>query len=229
MSIGTIIRKFNERNWLATHAFAQACGRRGLFVCRGRIQVNLSLEAKITAPRSICYVGLPLVGWIARNEVTTVSVERGGQLDLDGALIGRGTQIWVGEGSRFSIGGRSYIAGASRVGVSNLVSIGSDCAISWGVTIIDDDGHGASSRRSAPIAIGDRVWIGCNAIILKGVSIGEGSVVGAGSVVTKSCAPRSLLVGVPARAIRNDISWIDVSPQATDVRGSMAAGGTARA
>jgi acetyltransferase-like isoleucine patch superfamily enzyme len=229
MRIGTIVRKFNERNWLATHAFARACGRRGLFVCRGRVQVDLALEAKVTPPRSICYLGVQLIGSIPRNLTTTVSVERDAELDLDGALIGRGNQIWVGKGARFSVGCRSYISGASRVGVSNLVSIGSDCAISFGVTIIDDDGHGPQDRRCSPIAIGDRVWIGCNATILKGVSIGEGSVVAAGAVVTRSCAPRSLLAGVPARAIRNDVTWIDTPPQVTDVSNSVAVKRTASA
>jgi len=222
MRIGTIVRKFNERNWLATHNFARACGRRGLFVCRGRVQVDLAREARIAAPRSICYVGVQLLGSIPRNLTTAVAVEAGAQLDLDGVLIGRGSRIWVGKGARLTIGCRSYISGDSRVGVSKLVSIGSDCAISWCVTIIDDDGHGVPDRRCAPIAIGDRVWIGCNATILKGVSIGSGSVVAAGAVVTRSCAPRSLLAGVPAKAIRNDITWMDTPPQTTEVRNSVA-------
>ncbi len=55
---------------------------------------------------------------------------------------------------------------------------------------------------SDPIVVEDHVWIGCNAIILSGVTIGKNSVVGAGSVVTKSIPPNSLAVGVPAKVIQ---------------------------
>lgn len=60
---------------------------------------------------------------------------------------------------------------------------------------------------SAPIVIGDHVWIGMNVIVLKGVTIGEGAVVAAGSVVTKDVPPYSLVAGVPANVIKIDIKW----------------------
>ena len=53
-----------------------------------------------------------------------------------------------------------------------------------------------------PVVIEDGVWTGANVIILKGVTIGRGSVVAAGSVVTKSCAPYSIIGGVPAKLIK---------------------------
>jgi acetyltransferase-like isoleucine patch superfamily enzyme len=52
-----------------------------------------------------------------------------------------------------------------------------------------------------PITIGDDVWLGASAIVLGGVSIGEGSVVGAGSVVTQDLPPYSIARGVPARVV----------------------------
>jgi len=61
---------------------------------------------------------------------------------------------------------------------------------------------GPETRLGAPIVIEDNVWIGTRAIILKGVTIGEGSVVGAGAVVTRSVPPGVLVGGVPARVIR---------------------------
>ena len=58
-----------------------------------------------------------------------------------------------------------------------------------------------------PIEIGDHVWIGLRAIILKGVKIGNGSVIAAGAVVTRDVPPYSLVAGVPARVIKENIYW----------------------
>lgn len=55
---------------------------------------------------------------------------------------------------------------------------------------------------SAPVHIGDRVWIGSNVVILPGVTIGENSVIGAGSVVTKDIPPNVVAVGAPCRVLR---------------------------
>ena len=56
--------------------------------------------------------------------------------------------------------------------------------------------------KSAPITIEDDVWIGAHSIILKGVTIGRGSVVAAGAVVTKSFPPYSIIGGVPAKLLK---------------------------
>lgn len=58
------------------------------------------------------------------------------------------------------------------------------------------------TQSDAPVVIEDDVWCGANIVILKGVTIGRGSIVAAGSVVTKSCAPYSIIGGVPAKLIK---------------------------
>lgn len=65
-----------------------------------------------------------------------------------------------------------------------------------------------------PITVEDDVWIGSNAVILAGVTIGRGCVIGAGAVVTKPCAPYSVLAGVPARVIkkRDSAAGADFGP-----------------
>ena len=64
------------------------------------------------------------------------------------------------------------------------------------------DSHDKLSENDAPVVIEDDVWVGCNVTILKGVTIGRGSVIAAGAVVTKSCPPYSIIGGVPARVLK---------------------------
>jgi len=118
------------------------------------------------------------------------------------------------------IGDRCYI-GRSHLVCHTGITLGDDVIISWGVTVVDHDSHPLDwmKRRQdvadwkagikrwdgvpiAPVRIEDRAWIGFGASILKGVTIGEGAVVGAQSVVTRDVPPYTVVAGNPARAIR---------------------------
>lgn len=107
------------------------------------------------------------------------------------------------------IGSRTYIGDRTEIHAGESVTIGNECDISWNCTIMDRDYHklGTDKEIFLPVTIGNRVWIGCNAIILKGVTIGDGAVVAAGSVVTKNVPPKSLVAGNPARVIREEVEW----------------------
>ena len=74
---------------------------------------------------------------------------------------------------------------------------------------MDRDYHSTSHDKKImkPVLIGNNVWVGCRAIILKGVTIGEGAVVAAGAVVTKDVPPFTLVAGNPARVIREVKGW----------------------
>jgi acetyltransferase-like isoleucine patch superfamily enzyme len=110
------------------------------------------------------------------------------------------------EHGRLIIGDRAFINYGVDIAATGLVAIGADCFIGTHVSIIDNDFHGLVDRHqtpaSRPVIIGDNVWIGNRAIILPGVTIGEGAVVGAGSVVTRDVPARSVAAGNPARVIR---------------------------
>lgn len=115
--------------------------------------------------------------------------------------------IWFPEG--VSIGGGTMVGENSFINGYSGVTIGMNVLIAHEVSIISED-HGFASRRvpmrwqpktEGPIVIGDDVWIGCGARILKGITIGTGAIVSAGAVVTKDVAPYSIVGGVPARVI----------------------------
>ena len=150
-------------------------------------------------------LGLPLVARTTDDAITVIGMQPGSRLVLDGANVGRGCALVLDRNAVLSIGQRSYVTDGSLISSCSAIRIGRDCAISWGVTILDGDGHGAGVP--APVTIEDKVWVGCNVTILKGVTIGAGSIVGAGAVVTRGCPPRSLLAGNPARIVRPDVTW----------------------
>lgn len=106
------------------------------------------------------------------------------------------------------IGESTFINYGCSIAANKLVRIGANCNIGTYVIIMDNDFHRLEPERrnerpdSAPIILEDNVWLGARVIVLKGVTIGEGSVIGAGSVVTKDIPPRSLAVGMPAKVIK---------------------------
>ena len=106
--------------------------------------------------------------------------------------------------------GNGYISSNSHIICTNSIEIGNDVAIADGVQIRDSDDHDIlydGYKKIAPIKICDHVWIGQRATVLKGVTIGEGAIVAAGAVVTKDVPARSIVAGVPARVIKENIDW----------------------
>ncbi len=110
------------------------------------------------------------------------------------------------------IGDRVFVGRGCEFNICKHLTIGDDSLIASDVKIIDHD-HGKSldsliSRQPAiesPIRIGRDVWIGVNSVILKGVSIGDGAIIGAGSVVTRSVPAGEIWCGVPARKTRDRV------------------------
>ena len=143
-------------------------------------------------------------------------------LELGEEIIIRGTLDLQKEGASLIVGKRSFLGGRSVVVSTERIEIGDDVLISHDCYITDTAGHSMNPEirkndipnrwkgfkdwsvvSSAPIKIGNKSWIGPKSIILKGVTIGEGAVVAAGSVVTKDIPPFSLAAGVPAKVIKS--------------------------
>jgi acetyltransferase-like isoleucine patch superfamily enzyme len=115
--------------------------------------------------------------------------------------------LGVAAGARLRLGTGFFNNGALVI-CGTEITIGDNCLFGEQVVVRDDDSHSVDGRpHQAPIAIGDNVWVGARAMILKGVTIGTGAVVAAGSIVTKDVPPGVLAGGIPARVIRKDITW----------------------
>jgi acetyltransferase-like isoleucine patch superfamily enzyme len=124
----------------------------------------------------------------------------------------RSCTVTVGYDARLTIGAGTFFNDGASVVCDQQVAIGADCAISWGVRIMDTDVHrlvrgGVAVANRAPVTIGDHCWIGAGATILKGAFLGIDCVVGAGSVVTGTSSGAELLLGSPAKARESQISW----------------------
>lgn len=109
----------------------------------------------------------------------------------------------IHEGARVTLGS-GYANSGANISVSGSLTIGHGVAIAENVTIWDADGHAIEGRPAGPrpVVIGNHVWIGLNATILKGVTIGDGAVIAAGAVVNRDVRAGRLAAGVPARPIQ---------------------------
>ena len=134
-----------------------------------------------------------------------------------------GCSFSIGENGQCTVGDFTLLNGA-LIMAEEKIEIGSHCLISWNIGIADSDFHPLEPAqrlidaqalapyfkdrpprpklKTAPVKIADNVWVGMNAVILKGVTIGENSVVAAGSVVTKSVPPSTVVAGNPAVIVR---------------------------
>ncbi len=131
--------------------------------------------------------------------------------------ISIGDEVVIKEGARIcscnsdakiTIGSRTTIGYHNFIFSSDCIEIGSDCLIAPFVYIVDSN-HSAAKNQlinrqpnvTAPIKIGNGVWIASNVTILKGVTIGDGAVIAANSVVNKDVPPFEIWAGTPAKKI----------------------------
>lgn len=132
-----------------------------------------------------------------------VSIARDGILFCTGIIAQKGTGITIG--NRTGISARVYLAGQGGITIGNDVIFGPN------VQVFSENHNYADQEKTIkeqgvaknPVIIGNNCWIGAGATILAGVTIGDGCVIAAGSVVTKSVPPNSVVVGVPAKVLKD--------------------------
>lgn len=117
-----------------------------------------------------------------------------------------------GPQARIVLGEGCELTGAALTARSTSIELGRRVMMAPNCIIVDSDFHepwpperrhlDPGMKHDAPVRIGDHVWLGMNAVVLKGVTIGHGSIIGAGSVVTRDIPPLCVAVGAPARVVR---------------------------
>ena len=156
-----------------------------------------------------------------RNKMAgSLYIGKGASLEVDAFDVYAGSRITVNQGAKLSLGS-GYMNHECVIDCFSSISIGYGVVISERVVIRDADNHtiqsivtetnsekkSAEKPSMASIVIQDHVWIGMNVMVLKGVTIGEGAVVAAGSVVNKDVPPHCLVAGVPAKVVKTDVTW----------------------
>lgn len=115
-------------------------------------------------------------------------------------------ELVTAPGGIIEIGNQVFINYGVSISAHTLVKIGNRCQIGNYSLLMDNDYHRIGDKtmlgHSTPIILQDDVWLGARVIVLKGVTIGQGAVIGAGSVVTRDIPPRSVAVGQPARVVK---------------------------
>ena len=109
-----------------------------------------------------------------------------------------------------NIGERVIFGHHCTIGCKERIEIGDDCLLAEMVSIRDHDHNferldvpiRTQGATCAPVIIGRDVWLGAKVTVLKGVTIGDGAIVGANAVVTRDIPPRAIAVGIPARVVK---------------------------
>ncbi len=163
-------------------------------------KIHFSKEAKVYLNQSWCDI----------NPFSTLFLMReNSKLIVTGQFsFLYGTSLYINQGATLELGS-GYCNINSSISCFEHISIGDGVYISEQVLIRDSDDHEISDRGpvTLPIRIGNHVWIGAKATILKGVTIGDGAVIAAGAIVNKNVPANTLVGGIPAKVLRNNINW----------------------
>jgi Acetyltransferase (isoleucine patch superfamily) len=178
-------------------------------------------SGKIILPKCDCKTALVRIGYHYNQECDTasmhtyLSLKKGCELVFIGeAHIGQGANISLNEDAKLVLGNNFAISGTTKIICSKDISFGNDVQLAWDTLIMDSDSHkvydekGQYSNIDKPIRFGNKIWVACHCLILKGTEITDNCVVGAGSVLSKKFdIPNRLIVGNPAKEVKTIKGW----------------------
>lgn len=178
-------------------------------ISRGGVQMN----GKICP--AMIQIGYNNVGTIdSKRDKTIIEIAKGGKLICNNRIkIGSGCKLSIGKSGCIDCKGILNVTARSTFISHKRITFGDNVLISWDCLFMDTDFHkifdnGNEINSPSEIIIGNNVWIGCRATILKGSEISDGCVIGAGSLINKVLETgNSIYAGTPSKLLKKDILW----------------------
>src|SRR5438876_722810 len=192
-------------------------------------RIKRSIRRVLTQPDPIPAVDWPLrlggrvsIGGGTRLSQARLTVRdpHGCSLTIGSDSNVEGSLVFECRSATISIGSRTHVGGATLLDTATGIEIGDDVLIAFEVLVMDHNSHSLSfderkndvrdwirgekdwsNVQKQPVKIGNKAWVGARAIILKGVNIGEGAIIAAGSLVTKDVPPWTIVGGNPGKVI----------------------------
>lgn len=140
---------------------------------------------------------------------STINISNNGKILLEGAYLSKNTDF-IADGGNITIGKDTFFNKNNLVVSRANINIGRDCLFGDNVSIYDHDHNfidsykpiGKQGFNSEDIIIGNNVWVGSKSTILKGVTIGDNSIIGANALVIKDIPPNCIAIGSPAKVLK---------------------------
>lgn len=173
---------------------------------RGEVVLN-------SVKTGVVKIGFGGVGIFDRSRSRTIWEVAGKVIFHGKCNMGHGSRVSVNKTGVLEFGDKFVISAESAIVCSKHISFGDGCLLSWDILVMDTDFHniyssdGTCVNAPAEIIIGDNVWVGCRATIMKGVVIAPGSIIGAGAVITKSCSSSNSIYAGHNKFIKTDVRW----------------------
>lgn len=173
-----------------------------------RVSRDLASAARRVAA-TLCYPEIELGRGVIIGPGVTLKATDGGRIRIGDRVAISPRAVIIAKGGVLIIGPDGFVGEGAVLTARERLEIGPDVLIAEYVTIRDQDHGSADMERpmrsqgfvTAPILVGADVWLGAKATVLKGVNIGDGTIIGANSVVTRSVGPGVVAVGSPARVV----------------------------
>jgi len=158
----------------------------------------------------VLQVGIGQNSFMMNSDKTLLAID--GKLNIIGnSYIEKGCRLDIGESAIVNLN-KVFINANCLFVIKNGLDIGEGSVVSWNCQFLDEDFHNITyenkTEKSKKIVIGKHVWIGANSVIMKGISIADGCVIAANSIVTKSVEEQNVLIaGHPAKIIKREVEW----------------------
>ena len=201
--------------WKSFRMYSKVKGYTGIrsignFIISGNTRVSLGKNIRIINKGSFT-LGVKIREFHVSTSPCIFEMGNNSTLVINGSCsVGPGVAIVLLNDAFLELGNNVYINSNSTMVCGTQIIIRDNTQISWNVEICDTDFHRIvreDSTISKPIDIGRNTLIGRRAMIMKGVKVGNGSVIAAGAVVTRDIPQNCLVAGVPARIIKRNITW----------------------